>query len=123
MNMAVAHVMTSNVFLASVDHSIQRVRELMAEKRIHAVPVVGKDRKILGIVTTADLAKQLDDVEPVSSVMSDVVATISATNLISDAARLMRARRIHHLVVTDGDKVIGMLSSFDLLKVLEGLRR
>ena len=38
------------------------------------------------------------------------------------AATLMRKQHIHHLVVTHEQKVLGILSSFDLLQLLEGKR-
>jgi CBS domain-containing protein len=38
------------------------------------------------------------------------------------AARIMRNHKIHHLMVTDEKKLIGIISSFDLLKLVEGHR-
>ena len=39
-----------------------------------------------------------------------------------NAARMMRNHKIHHLVVTSEQQVIGMISSYDLLKLVEGRR-
>jgi CBS domain-containing protein len=91
----------------------------MASKHIHAVPVVGKNRKVMGIVTTVDLARNLEDEEPARHVMTDMVATISATQSVGEAARIMREKRIHHLVVTDGPTAVGIVSSYDLLRLVE----
>ena len=119
MSVTVAHVMSSKVFFADLNHSVDHVRDLMAAKHIHAVPIVGKNRKILGIVTTADLARRLEDNEPIRHVMSDLVVTIPATEPVSEAAKKMRERRIHHLLVTDGGKAVGIVSTFDLLRLVE----
>ena len=119
MTIAVAHIMSSKVVYAAMDHSVDHVRELMAAKKIHALPVVGKNKKIMGIVTTADVARHFADGTPVQHVMSETVIRLAATESASKAARLMRKHRIHHLVVIDGDKVVGMLSSYDLLKLVE----
>jgi CBS domain-containing protein len=91
----------------------------MAAKKIHALPVVGKNHMIMGIVTSADLARRIEDDTPVRHVMSDHVVTVDATQPVGRAARLMREHHIHHLVVTDGGKAIGIVSSFDLLEVFE----
>lgn len=119
MSVAVAHIMTTKVAFAAMDHTVDHVRELMASKKIHALPVVGKNKKVMGIVTAADLARGLDGTEPVRHVMSEVVVTVGATDPAKLAARLMREKRIHHLVVSDGDKAIGIVSSFDLLSLVE----
>jgi CBS domain-containing protein len=41
---------------------------------------------------------------------------------VSIAARVMRNHRIHHVVVTHEQAVVGVLSAFDLLKLVEGHR-
>ena len=102
-----------------MDHTIDHVRELMAAKKIHALPVVGEKKKIMGIVTTADVARHFAGGTLVSHVMSDTVVRLVATAPASEAARVMRKHRIHHVVVIDGDKVVGMVCSYDLLKLVE----
>lgn len=119
MTVAVAHIMSRKVVFAALDHTVDHVRELMASKKIHALPVVGKNQKILGIVTTADVARRFEDDTPVRHVMSVNVVTVGATDSAGKAARLMRERRIHHLVVVDGSKAVGIVSSYDLLSLVE----
>ena len=119
MKVAVAHVMHRQVYFAGPDHTVDHVRELMASKHIHALPVVTKNKKVVGIVTTTDLARHMEDDTPVKHVMSKLVATVAATDSVSEAARLMRERRMHHLVVTDEGKAVAIVSSFDLLRLVE----
>ena len=54
--------------------------------------------------------------------MSDGVLTIPQYNDVSQAARTMRNHKIHHLIVTHEKKLVGVLSSFDLLQLVEGRR-
>lgn len=123
MPVAVAHVMSTKIVFASSDHTVDHVRELMVSKKIHALPVVGKNKKIIGIVTTADVARGLDETAPVRHIMSEMVITVDATDPASKAARLMRAHRIHHIVVTDEGRAVGIVSSFDLLGLIEEVNR
>jgi CBS domain-containing protein len=95
---------------------------MMERNRIHAVPVVGVNKEALGIVTTADLTRRVNDGSPVSRIMSANVTVVPAYNDASVAARIMRKRRIHHVVVTHEKAVVGIISSFDLLKLVEGHR-
>jgi acetoin utilization protein AcuB len=50
----------------------------------------------------------------VQDVMTRHVQTISAMQTAEDAWELMRTRRIHHLVVTDGPRIVGVLSDRDV---------
>jgi len=119
MTITVAHIMSSDVVFASLDHTVDHVRELMASKHINALPVVDKNKKIMGIVTTADVARRVKDDTLVSHVMRDMVVMVRATDSVGVAARSMREHRIHHLVVTDDRKVVGIVSSYDLLELFE----
>ena len=56
---------------------------------------------------------------PVGEVMSKRVYTVSRDTGAAVAANIMRERRIHRLVVTDRTRVVGVVTSHDLLRVVE----
>ena len=122
MNVKIADLMAKRVITAQPHHSIHHVRQMMERNRIHAVPIVGPDGEASGIVTTADVARELNPESPVKHVMTTRVYAVPAYNDVSAAARVMRKQRIHHVVVTHEKRVVGMVSSFDLLKLVEGHR-
>ena len=122
MNVKIAELMAKRVITAQPHQSVGHLRDVMARNRIHAVPVVGTDGAPVGIVSTADLARRVKDESPVKRIMSQKVTVVPAYNDVSAAARIMRRRKIHHVVVTHEKKVCGMISSFDLLKLVEGHR-
>ena len=122
MNVKIADLMVENVISCQPHHSIEHVENLMKNNSIHAIPVVETDGKVVGIVSTLDLTKDHKKNSPVSKVMSDRVYTIPMYNDIHHAARLMRNQNIHHVVVTHEKKLKGILSSFDLLKLVEDHR-
>lgn len=94
----------------------------MKRNRILAVPVVGPDGEPKGIVTSSDLVDDLNGGTPVSQVMTGRVYKLPAYNDVSVAARVMRKHKIHHVVVTHERKLVGIISSFDLLKLVENHR-
>ena len=122
MSVKISDLMAKRVISAQLHHSVGHVRGIMERNRIHAVPVVRPDGEAAGIVTTADLARRVKDTSPISRVMTDSVTVVPAYNDASIAARIMRKRKIHHVVVTHEKKVVGIISSFDLLKLIEGHR-
>ena len=120
MMVKISDLMAKHVITAAPHHTVEHVRGMMERNRIHAVPVVGTDGELHGIVTTADFSRRLKDNTPVSRIMSDDVTVVPAYNDASVAARIMRKRKIHHVVVTHEKRVVGIISSFDLLKLVEG---
>lgn len=113
-----ADVMTTDMKTVRTDDVIGPVRDLILDGSIHAVPVLGNDGHLAGIITSADLVEEWSPGMGVATVMSDEVTTATKDVTIADAARTMLDQRVHHLVVVDGDDVIGIVSSFDLLRAL-----
>lgn len=122
MNVKVAQVMAPDVLTVQKHHTVDHARGMMRRNGIHALPVVGADGGVEGIVSSHDLAADLKGSTPVSEVMTREVYTIPQYNDVHHAARLMRNHRIHHVVVTYERAVVGVLSSFDLLELVEDHR-
>ncbi len=122
MTVKIADLMARRVIVAQPHHTVGHVRDLMERNRIHSIPIVGPERQPVGIVTTTDLARRVKDTSPVSRIMVKDVTVVPAYNDVSVAARIMRKHKIHHVIVTDEKAVVGMISSFDLLKLVEGRR-
>ena len=58
--MSLQNVMTREVVAVEADASLEQVWELLRRHRIRGVPVVDRDKKLIGIVTIADFLKQAD---------------------------------------------------------------
>lgn len=122
MNTKVKDLMITNIVTTVPHKSIQHVRDIMKTKKIHSVPIVNTDNEPVGIVTAKDLIKKFKDGTPVSQIMSKNIYTIPEYSDVYIAARMMRNKKIHHLLVTNEHKLVGILSSFDLLKLVENHR-
>lgn len=123
MNVKIHDLMAKNVIVAQPHHTVDHVRALMKDHGFHAVPIQGPDGEPVGIATTADLAAgDIKGGSPISQHMSKPVITVPAYNDVSAAARVMRNHKCHHVVVTHEGKIEGIISSFDLLKLVEGHR-
>ena len=119
MNVKVHELMTRSVITAQPHHSIEHVRQILDKNRISALPVVDSEDRPVGIVSSTDLAHDLKGGAPISSIMTGKVYTVPQYDDVSIAARVMRNHRIHRVVVTHEKKVVGVLSAFDLLKLVE----
>jgi CBS domain-containing protein len=85
--------------------------------------IVSRDGQSLdGIITERDIAyalpEHLDDLHEmrVSDLMTGTVVTCSPQDSIADAARIMTVRRIRHLPVKEGGRLVGVISIGDVLK-------
>lgn len=122
MNVKVAELMSESVLTAQPHQSVEHVRQLLERNNISSVPVVDSDDQPVGVVSTTDLAHDLKAGSPISTIMTEKVYVVPKYDDASIAARIMRNHKIHHVVVTHEKKVVGIVSAFDLLKLVEGHR-
>jgi signal-transduction protein with cAMP-binding, CBS, and nucleotidyltransferase domain len=74
------------------------------------------------MVTTTDLVADTPADVPVAQIMTRDVLTVPRYADVHVAARVMRNHHVHHLVVTHEHRVVGIVSSFDLLRLVEDHR-
>lgn len=55
--------------------------------------------------------------EPLSSIMTKDLITVGPKDTLDKADLLLRTKRIHHLPVVDGKKLVGLITTYDLYKV------
>jgi acetoin utilization protein AcuB len=128
--------MTSDVLTIDEDTSMMKASEIMRENNIRRLPVMHKG-KLVGIVTDRDIkeaspskATTLDVHElyyllselKIKDIMSTHVFTISPEETVEKAAVKMLEHHISGLpVVNDKGKVVGLITQWDIFKVLVSL--
>ena len=122
MNIKVCELMTGSVVTTQQHKSVEHVRALLERNELSAVPVVDSNQQPIGIVSATDLLSNLKPNSPISTIMTEKVYTVPQYDDVSTAARVMRNHKIHRVVVTHEQRVVGVLSSFDLLQLVEGRR-
>ena len=127
-HVTVSEVMTRDPVTVSTSTPIKEAARLMSRERISAIPVIGIDGALVGIISATDFIGKRVDAEVVGELMSSPVATARPADIVPAAARTLLARNVKSLPVVDGDgKVVGMVSRGDLLKVFlrhdEDIRR
>jgi len=94
---------------------------LMRDLRVGAV-IVEDEGRFVGIISETDLVRKgiAEGREPgrvkVQTIMSSPIITIDIDRPASDASDLMSEKGIRHLAVTDGGKIVGVISVRDLLR-------
>ena len=139
--MRVEELMTSKVFTVEPHDLIDRVFFLIHYEKVRHLPVVEKG-KVIGMVSDRDLYKTLgpksnsNSIEngknetelhviprKVQNIMRRGVLTITPDNFASEAAALMADNKIGALPVVKNDKLVGILSSTDILRVFSKIEK
>lgn len=119
--MLVKEFMKSPVSTCILQSDVGKVRDLMRQKGFSAVPIVeikGEQILIRGIVTNTDLMGAFDDNVPIEQVMSYGVYVVDPESTAQEAAKLMIHHKIHHLLVIEETRIVGMLSSMDFVRLV-----
>lgn len=97
---------------------------LMADKRVGALLVM-QGETLLGIVSERDYARKVilqgrsSRDTPVADIMTPMpLHTVTPSTRARECMRLMTEQRVRHLPVLDGERVVGVLSIGDLVRVI-----
>ena len=140
--------MTKDVISVKPEASIRELAELLLAKRISGVPVVDDTGALRGIVSEGDLmrkeiAPEMPDelcilgaviyynglheykdafrkfsAMTAQEIMTEKVLTVKVDDDVSKVAKLMLDKHIKRLPVMDGDKLAGIVSRSDIVKML-----
>ena len=111
------------IFSIKPEEPVLEAIRLMAEHHVGALLVMKGD-ELVGIVSERDYARKVilkgrsSADTPVAQIMSSPVVTVSMSNSVQECMQLMTARRLRHLPVVDGRKVLGVVSIGDLVKAV-----
>ncbi len=110
-----------DVWSVAPDASVFEAIGIMADKGIGAL-VVLEDGKLVGIISERDYARKVVLKEreskktPVGDIMTTEVLYARPDHTVEECLALMTDKRIRHLPVLDGDKLLGIISIGDLVK-------
>jgi len=105
------------------DVLVKEAMDLMMAKHIHCL-VVFEEGKMVGIVSDRDyahkvIAKGLDPESiRVGEIMTRKVTTIGPSATIDTCMKIMSEGRFRHLPVEEEDRIIGMISMTDVMRVM-----
>lgn len=128
--MRVADLMQTEVVTARPETSIADIIVSLADAHVSSVPVVDAHRRILGVLSTSDLIvaeAEAGDAEGravltergvAGDIMTLNVVTIEPDASTREAARLMLYAEVHRLFVVERGRLIGVISTTDLVRAV-----
>lgn len=121
----VRDIMNSPVISASPQHTIKDIATKMKEERIGSI-VIMENEKAAGIVTDWDIVSNavVKDVKPSEVKASDIMQTlhtIEGEEGVTEAARVLRQHNIKRLGVVYKNRLVGIISTSDVIAVTPDL--
>ena len=111
----------SQIYAIAPDARVFDALKLMAEREVGAL-VVTDGGRLAGIISERDYARKVilhgkssHDIQ-VRDIMTSKVITVQPGQTVEECMALMTEKRIRHLPVTEGERLIGVLSIGDLVK-------
>jgi len=111
------------VWSVTPDETVYHAIEMMSERQVGCL-VVLIGGQLAGIVSERDYARKVilhgrsSAETPVWQIMSSPVITVTPDQTVQDCMHLMTERRVRHLPVVEGGRVVGMISIGDLVKAV-----
>jgi CBS domain-containing protein len=119
----VRNIMTTSVQTINRDTVICEVDSVFNIHKISGVPLVDDSGRLVGFVSKSDISRfDATGDDPnyarVYEIASPKVITIEPSESIAVAAQKMIHEHVHHLVVVEGGKMVGVLSTFDFVRIV-----
>jgi len=118
----VKDIMTKALISVNLSTTSFQIAKMMQQGRIGAI-IVKENENPVGIVTDRDFATRiaannLPFETPAEKIMSSPLISINHDSTISQAAEMMNSKKIRKLAVTENNKIIGIITSTDLVNQL-----
>jgi CBS domain-containing membrane protein len=131
--MQVVDLMTRSVTTLKATDSALQAKEIMMRRRIRHIPIVSAENNLEGLVTQRDvlaatlsrfadvdmaIQEEIDAGIPLASIMNTDVVVVSPDCPIRKAAEVMLTRKLGCLPVVEGQRLVGILTEADFLKLV-----
>lgn len=129
----IAKIMTKNLVKVNLEDTLTKAESLFKKHKIRHIPVV-EGKKIVGILSYTDLLRisfadatnddgnevetTVYDMFSIEQVMSSQVISLQSTDFVKDAAKIFTEAEFHALPVLDGDVLVGIVTTTDIIKYL-----
>jgi len=117
----VKEVMTKNVISIDSSMTVQEAASMMEDANVGSIVITDGNIPV-GILTERDFVKRVVGKDKavstlVSEVMSQPIIVVDPDVTVWDVAEVMRTKGIHKVPVQDGEKLVGIFTATDLVRV------
>lgn len=129
-DMRAHQLMSRDLRTISPDASREQAMELLRKHRIRSLPVLDKQRKLVGIVSLVDLISRAHGVSPftpwnlargvkVNDLMTSPVLCVNSQDHVVELIPKLSSHGLHCLPVVEGGELVGIITQTDLIAALQ----
>ncbi len=138
-------IMETPVLTVSPEDPLDAVQRFFFDEGIHGAPVVDDERRVMGVISTTDILRAITEradaerphVEYASDgtenglteattggmlaeeIMTDSIVSVASSASIAEVVKAFREYQVHRILVVDQGYLEGIISSLDLLSLME----
>jgi len=109
-------IMTRDIITVSPTMTIKSLAMTLIKNQISGAPVAGKNGKIVGVVSEADIVAKKG--KNVKAIMTKKIISVAEDTAVEEIARLMTTQKIKRVPVMRGDQVVGIVSRADIVSAI-----
>jgi CBS domain-containing protein len=127
-SISVSSFMTRDIKTEKEEQNVLTACRVMYENNIGSIIIVKKDdknnTKPVGIITERDVVRLLGSLNPsllqtpLHDIMSKPLVNVSINSSIRDAIQTMQQKNIRRLIVSDGEKMVGIITDKDIFRAI-----
>ncbi len=123
MSLLASDVMVKEVLTVTESTPLKEVAKLFSEKKITGAPVVSAQGELVGVISETDLIRKNTSIgawspSKAGQIMTRPAVTVAPNDTLQRVCELMFNRRIHRVVVAEGNKICGIITTMDILRVI-----
>jgi CBS-domain-containing membrane protein len=113
----ITEIMSRRLVTARPELPADRLVELFLDQHVGCVPIVNQAGRAIGIVTKLDVVECMKEGRPTArELMMPIAMSLDVHATVGQAARVMSAERIHHVLIVDDDRrLVGIVSALDVV--------
>lgn len=118
--MRIKEIVNKNLIVGDIDSSIIQISNIMKKNNIGFLPI-SNNNKIIGVITDRDIvinciSNNCNTDDKIEGYINKNIIHIDCNREINDALNIMAKEKIKRILVSDKDKIIGVLSLSDIIK-------
>src|SRR5262245_52441172 len=123
MTLYASDVMVKDVITVTESMPLKDVARMFVEKKITGAPVVNAEGELVGVISETDIIRKTTSIgawspSTVGQIMTRPAVTVSPDETLHRVCEMMYNRRIHRVVVAEGNRIKGILTSMDILRAI-----
>jgi CBS domain-containing protein len=123
MTLYASDVMVKEVITVTESMPLKDVARMFVEKKITGAPVVNVEGELVGVISETDIIRKTTSIgawspNTVGQIMTRPAVTVSPDETLQRVCEMMYNRRIHRVVVAEGPRIKGIVTTMDILRAI-----